>query len=128
MRCPNCRSEVAFQKELFRGMACKQCGSNLLITITYTRVLIFLALLSTEALLWVGDVRKLFYPALGVPFGFLASVCLGFPIAFLVLTVMVRTIPHYVPPTLVLRDPTTVTTLGLSHDRPTASSDRRTIR
>lgn len=119
MRCPNCQSEVGFQKELFHGMACKQCGSSLLVSITYTRVLIAVALLSTEALLWVGHVRKLFYPTLGVPFGFLASVLLGFPIAFLVLTVMVRIIPYCVPPVLVLRDPTTVTTLGLSHDHPT---------
>jgi len=119
MRCPSCQSEVAFQKELFRGMACKQCGSTLLVSVTYTRVLIVVALLSTEALLWVGHVRNLFYPSLGVPFGFLASALLGFPIAFLVLTVMVRTIPYCVPPVLVLRDPTPVTTLGLSHDHPT---------
>jgi hypothetical protein len=100
-------------------MACKQCGSTLLVSVTYTRVPIVVALLSTEALLWVGHARNLFYPTLGVPFGFLASVLLGFPIAFLVLTVMVRTIPHCVPPVLVLRDPTTVTTLGLSNDHPT---------
>jgi hypothetical protein len=119
MRCPNCQSEVAFQKELFRGMTCKRCESTLLVSLTYTRVLTVVALLSTEALLWVGQVRKLFYPTLGVPFGFLASVLMAFPIAFLVLTVMVRTIPYCVPPVLVLRDPTTVTTLGLSHDHPT---------
>ena len=119
MRCPNCQSEVAFQKELFRGMTCKRCESTLLVSLTYTRVLTVVALLSTEALLWLGQVRKLFYPTLGVPFGFLASVLLGFPIAFLVLTVMVRTIPYCVPPVLVLRDPTIVTTLRLSHDHPT---------
>ena len=71
--------------------------------------------------LWLGHVRKLFYPTFGVPFGFLASVVLGFPIAFIVLTVMVRVIPYFVPPVLVLRDPCTVTTLGLSDDHLTRS-------
>jgi DNA-directed RNA polymerase subunit RPC12/RpoP len=121
MLCPNCKSEVAFDKHLFRGMACEQCGSTLFVSVTYTRMLVVIALLSTEASLWVGQARKLFYPALGVPFGFLASVCLGFPIAFLVLTVMVRTIPYRLPPVLVLRNPTTVTTLGLSSNHPNNS-------
>ena len=89
------------------------CGSILLVCTTYSRVLVALAIIAAEALLWVGSVRKLFYPALGVEFGFFVSVFLGFPVAFLILTAMVRTIPRFIPPRLVSRRIGTVTTLGL---------------
>jgi len=121
LSCPNCRGVVPFQKQLFRGMPCKHCHSTLLVSETYSRALVVLALLLAEALLWVGNVRTLFYPALGIPFGALASFWLGFPVAFLLLTVMVRTIPRWFPPTLVLRHWGTVTTLGLSGDQETTT-------
>jgi hypothetical protein len=40
---------------------------------TYSRVLLALAIIAAEALLWAGSIRKLFYPALGPEFGFFAS-------------------------------------------------------
>ena len=118
MRCPNCHCGVPFEKALFRGMRCKACDSTLLVSQTYIRVLVLLGILAAEALLWVTNVRKLFYPSLGVPFGFLVSLWLGFLVAFVILTVMVRTVPRLVAPTLVLRHWGTVTTLGLAveHD------------
>jgi len=119
MSCPNCREVVAFQKELFRGMPCKHCNSTLLVSQTYSRALVLLALLLAEALLWVGNIRTLFYPTLGLPFGVLASFWLGFPVAFFLLTVIVRTILRWFPPTLVLRHWSTVTTLGLGHEKKT---------
>ena len=85
----------------------------LFVPATYSRVLVAIAIITAEALLWAGNIRKLFYPALGVQFGFLASLFLGFPVAFLILTAMVRTIPHFIPPRLVGRQTRTVTTLGL---------------
>jgi hypothetical protein len=85
----------------------------LFVPATYSRVLVALAIITAEALLWVGSVRKLFYPALGVELGFFASMFLGFPVAFLILTAMVRTIPRFIPPRLVSRHTGTVTTLGL---------------
>ena len=85
----------------------------LFVAATYSRVLVALAIITAEALLWVGGVRKLFYPALGVEFGFFASLFLGFPVAFLILTAMVRTIPRFIPPRLVGRQSGTVTSLGL---------------
>ncbi|PYV67577.1 MAG: hypothetical protein DMG96_38895 [Acidobacteria bacterium] len=121
MSCPNCREVVPFQKELFRGMPCKHCNSTLLVSQTYSRALVLLALLLAEALLWVGNIRTLFYPTLGLPFGVLASFWLGFPVAFFLLTVIVRTIQRWFPPTLVLRHWSTVTTLGLSHDQETTT-------
>ncbi|MGA7558179.1 MAG: hypothetical protein WBW01_10260 [Terriglobales bacterium] len=84
------------------------------VSLTYSRVLIFLSFLAAQGLLWVLKVRELFYPTLGVPFGFLASLWLAFPIAFVILTVLVRTVPRMVAPTLVLRDWGSVTTLGLT--------------
>jgi len=104
MRCPNCNCQGTFEKGLFRGTRCKECGSTMLASLTYLRVLILLSFLAAEILLWMANIRKLFYPTLGVPFGFLASVSLGFPLAFLVLTVLARTAPRVVAPTLVTRD------------------------
>ena len=116
MRCPNCQRQVPFEKGLFRGTRCKGCNVTLLVSQVYSRVLALFAIFAAEALLWVSNARKLFYPSLGVEFGFLASICLGFPVPFFMLSVMVRTIPHLVPPTLVLRHWSTVTTLELNAD------------
>src|SRR2546428_2715200 len=117
MRCPNCGCQVAFEKGLFRGRRCKECGATMLVSLTYLRVLMLLSFLAAEIVLWITNIRQLFYPTLGVPFGFLASVSLGFPVAFLILTVLVRTAPRVVEPTLVPRDLDSLTTLGLSTDR-----------
>ena len=114
MRCPNCRRQVPFEKGLFRGTRSMGCNLTLQVSQTYSRVLVLVAIFAAEALLWVSNTRKLFYPGLGVEFGFLASLYLGFPIAFFILSVMVRTIPHLPPPALVLRDwDDTITTLKL---------------
>lgn len=85
----------------------------MLISAPYSRVLVAIAIIAAEALLWISNVRKLFYPAFGVEFGFFASLFLGFPVAFLILTGIVRTIPRFIPPRLVSRRTSTVTTLGL---------------
>jgi hypothetical protein len=118
MRCMNCDAAVAFEKGLFRGKRCKECGGMMLVSLSYVRVLMLLSFLLAELLLWVLNVRALFYPALGVPFGFLASVSLGYPLGFLILTVLVRTVPRVVGPKLVSRYWGPIVTLGLSakHD------------
>ena len=117
MRCPNCHRRVPFEKGLFRGTRCMGCNLTLRVSQTYSRVLVLVAMFAAQALLWASNTRKLFYPSLGVEFGFLASLCLGFPVAFFILSVMVRTIPRLTPPTLVLRDwDDTITTLKLDRD------------
>jgi len=113
MQCPSCQSQVTFRKELFRGAHCKACGSMLFVSATYSRVLVAFAIIAAEGLLWVGSIRKLFYPALGVEFGFFASLFIGFPVAFLILTAIVRTIPRLIQPRLVSRQTGAVTTLGI---------------
>lgn len=128
MQCPSCHSHVAFDKGLFRGARCQECNSTVWVSQTYIRVLMLLSFLAAQGLLWVVNVRKLFYPTLGVPFGFLASLWLAFPVAFFILTVLVRTVPRMAAPTLVLRDWGSVTTLGIAaednRDMITASAKR----
>lgn len=123
-----CRCHVEFDKRLFRGARCKECNSPLLVSETYIRVLMLLSFLAAEALLWITNTRKLFYPTLGVPFGFLASLWIGFPLAFVILTVLVRTVPRLIAPTLVPRHWGSVNTLGLAaednHDTTTVGAKR----
>ncbi len=113
MRCPNCQQPVAFRKEIFKSVRCGTCNTMLLVSQTYLRMLGLLSFLIAWALLWVLNVRSMFYPFLGVLFGFLASLWLGFPVAFLVLTVLVQTVPRVVSPKLVLRHWGAITTLDL---------------
>jgi hypothetical protein len=114
LHCPNCSSQVPFDKSLFGGRHCKKCGSTMVISLTYGRVLMLLSFLTAEILLWIVNIRQLFYPTLGVIFGFLASFSLGYPLAFVILTVLVRTAPRVVAPKLVSRNWGSVTTLDLS--------------
>ena len=114
LHCPNCNSQVPFDKSLFGGRHCKKCGSTIVISLTYIRVLMLLSILAAEVLLWILNIRQLFYPTLGVIFGFLASIWLGYPLAFVILTVLARTAPHVVAPKLVSRNWGSFTTLGLS--------------
>lgn len=46
----------------------------LFVATTYSRVLVALAIIIAEALVWLGIVRKLFYPALGFRSGQLPQV------------------------------------------------------
>ncbi len=63
------------------------------------------------------NIRVLFYPTLGIVFGFLASASLGYPLGFLILTVLVRTAPRVVEPRLVPRRLGSLTTLGLGDSK-----------
>jgi hypothetical protein len=113
LHCPNCNSQVPFDKSLFGGRHCKKCGSTMVISLAYVRVLMLLSFLAAEILLWIANIRQLFYPTLGVIFGFLASIWLGFPLAYVILTVLARTVPRVVAPKLVIRNWGPFTTLDL---------------
>jgi hypothetical protein len=86
----------------------------MVISLTYVRVLMLLSFLLAETLLWIGNICLVFYPTLGVTFGFLASITLGYPLALLILTVLARTAPRVVAPKLVHRNWGSFTTLRLS--------------
>jgi hypothetical protein len=73
-------------------------------------------LASAWALLWFTNVRRVFYPTLGVEFGFIASLWLGFPVAFVILFAFVRIVPRVVKPKLVHRHWGTVTSLDLNSE------------
>ncbi len=122
MRCPSCNSEIPFEMDVFRKKRCKRCGARLLVSATYQRVLVLLSLSAAEFLLWVANIRALFYPSYGVVFGFLASVWLGFPLGFLILVALVRIAPRVVAPRLVERYWGAITTLDLSGNE-TVSTD-----
>lgn len=127
MRCPNCSCQVAFELGLFRGRRCKECGGTMLVSDTYGSVLMLLSFLAAQILLWMLNIRHLFYPTLGEIFGFLVSVSLGYPLGFLILTVLVRTAPRVVEPTLVARHWDSLITLGLStkHDATPSAEKKR---
>ncbi len=114
MRCPSCNLEIPVEEDGFRKKRCKRCGAKLLISATYVRVLWLLSFIAAEVLLWVGNMRAVFYPSLGVVIGFLVSACLGFPLAFLVLAQLLRHAPRVVAPRLVSRESGEITTLDLS--------------
>jgi hypothetical protein len=90
------------------------------------RAIVLISLLLAFILVWVADVRKLFYPTLGLEFGFIAALWLTLPVAFLVLTAVVRIVPRFVPPTLVFRhQDDVVTSLNLSDNDKDVDSNNR---
>jgi len=116
MHCPNCKLELPSAVNIFRGTRCRRCNAVLLVSATYGRILLLLSLTSAWALLWFTDVRRVFYPVLGVEFGFIASLWLGFPVAFVILFALVRIAPRVVTPKLVHRHWGTVTALELTSE------------
>lgn len=79
----------------------------------YSRVLAIASLLLAWTLLW-ATIRDSLFSRLGNVFGFEALLLLGLPAAFLILMILVRTVPVVIPPKLVVKHASTVTTLGLA--------------
>jgi len=102
MRCPKCNLLIGFDREAFRrDFTCKQCGVKLVVSQTYSRMLVLLSLVFGFGLPWVAQFQKFLIPALGPLVGFIAILAMGFPLAFAILFLLVRTLPHLVPPSLV---------------------------
>jgi len=119
MRCPSCQHPIVSDSIFRRSMHCPACNAKLMVSETYSRILVLISLFIAWGLLWVLNVRSFFYALLCVPLGFSASLWLGFPMAFLVLWVLVRTLPRVVIPKIVLRHSGTITTLDLHADAET---------
>jgi hypothetical protein len=115
MRCPSCHRKFHSSWACFAGYAAEGAIRSCL-SQRSTPAQVLLSLLAAWGLLWVTNIRKLFYPSLGVEFGFLASLWLGFPVAFLILTVKVRNVSRVISPTQVLRHWGPVTTLNLTDE------------
>ena len=114
MRCPECGLRMAFDKRVFRqGFLCEQCGAKLLVSETYSRMLVVISIVLGFGLPWVVHLAKLLILVLGPLAGFIAVLALGFPLAFVVLSLMVRVVPRLISPPLVLchNDPITVLNL-----------------
>ncbi|MGB8061535.1 MAG: hypothetical protein WCF26_06560 [Candidatus Sulfotelmatobacter sp.] len=104
IQCPRCLASIVVPKSIYRtGGRCTQCGAELRVSPTYARVLSVLSMWVGVVLLWVVHVRVLDFFVFVVPMW------------LVVLSIMVRVVPHFVPPRLELRGSSeTVLTLGLT--------------
>ena len=118
VRCPKCGLRSAFDNRVFRkGFLCEQCAAKLLVSETYTRILVVISIVLGFGLPWVVHLAKLLILVLGPLAGFIAALALGFPLAFAILFLMVRVVPRLISPPLVLRhnDPITMLNLTAEH-------------
>ena len=103
---------MPFSKEVFgRHFACQRCGVTLLVSETYDRALVLLSILLSFGLLWLSGILEI-SSDYGC-FGFALSLASGFPLAFVLLMGIVRIVPSFIPPQLVRRHNTHITTLDL---------------
>ncbi len=104
IQCPRCLVSIVVPKSIYRtGGRCTECGTELRVSPTYERVLSALSMSAGVVLLWVVHVRVLAFFVFVVPMW------------LVVLSVMVRVVPYFVPPRLELRgSPEAVLTLGLT--------------
>jgi hypothetical protein len=100
-----------------KGFLCEQCAAKLLVSETYTRILVVISIVLGFGLPWVVHLAKLLILVLGPLAGFIAALALGFPLAFAILFLMVRVVPRLISPPLVLRhnDPITMLNLTAEH-------------
>jgi len=108
---------MEFDRQVFAGTGfqCEGCGNSLFASESYCRRLYGLSVLFALALWWFGHVPGILFRAFGLP-GFIAALVLALAGVFFVLVVVVRTVPYWVPPSLVLRHDGTVLTLHLGND------------
>jgi hypothetical protein len=101
--CPQCLGRIPVSRDVFRkGYKCIRCGTDVVASATYARVLSLLSMLLSIGFLWAIHARILYFLILVIP------------IWLLILSVMVRVVPHFVAPHLDLVNSSTVTKLGIS--------------
>jgi hypothetical protein len=126
MRCPRCNLEMVFDKRVFgREFQCERCGSKLFVSEIYGRMLMVISVVLGFGLPWIAHLHKLLISALGPLAGFIAVLALGFPLAFVVLFLMVRLVPRLISPPLVLRHNDPITALNLIAEREERGSGRQ---
>ena len=105
LRCPRCDGPIPVStKSVRKGNRCAQCGSELRVSEIYSRVLSVASMLLGAIVLWVIHVRN-------VSFFFWV-----FPAWLAVLSVLVRIVPHVLPPRLELHDSGPFISLGLGNE------------
>jgi predicted RNA-binding Zn-ribbon protein involved in translation (DUF1610 family) len=113
--CPVCSAAVEISKSFFGlDFRCPHCGAELKVSPQYTRVLGIVSVLVGYVLAWkIGTYGP--RACGGIPWGFYL---LWIPIGFVFLSILIRTVPFLIRPTLVLRRPfeSHLTTMNLSSD------------
>jgi len=110
--CPRCAGAVEVCRTVFRSdLKCPHCCADLRVSALYTRVIVIFSLILASVVAWeiarIGPTSCF----VGIPWAFYV---LWLPVAFLMLTVIVRIAPHMVTPTLVLRRRDEFPTLNLT--------------
>ena len=89
VKCPQCGGRVALSKEVFReDFHCVRCEVPLHVSVWYCRFFVLLSLVMAVALLWGAGVTDLW------------TLVLFIPLAFVIMTILVRTVIFVVPPPL----------------------------
>lgn len=102
MTCPNCGLRMPFDRRAFRrGFLCGRCESELRISELYSRVLGIISLLVGFGLVWLPIVHGFGTVLLRSCIGFVMLLALGFPVAAVVLFLLVRLAPLVLSPRLV---------------------------
>ena len=92
--CPRCAAKLPISKSLFRqDLRCSRCQTRLHVSVSYSRTLYFLSMLTSLALLWSAGIRDLWL------------LLLIFPVGFAFLTAAVRVMPFIVRPPLHIGKP-----------------------
>ena len=110
--CPACSKALEVSRLVFLpNFACRHCRVALKVSLPYLRSLVVLSVLLGYALTW--EASRIFSPSylFGIPTLFLV---LWVPIGYLSLIVLVRVVPFFVKPKLVLEWPSEFTTLSLT--------------
>jgi hypothetical protein len=119
MRCPKCNSRMAFDRRVFRrGFLCRQCGSELAVSETYSRVLVAISIVLGFGLPWFPLIQGYSSAFLRSCVGLVALLGLEVLLALATLFLLVRVAPFLVSPPLVLRRETPISVLGLGSSPP----------
>src|SRR5438046_9168715 len=83
MRCPQCNLEMPFDRRVFsRDFLCEQCGTKLLVSEAYSRMLVAISIVIGFGLPWVAHLHELLIPALVPLAGFIAVLASDFASGF----------------------------------------------
>jgi len=104
MTCPHCGFKIAFDSRAYRrGFLCERCGSELIVSETYSRVLIIVSIVLGFGMLWTPIFQSHWVAPLRSCIGLVGLLALGLPAALAMLFLLVRLAPSLVPPPLILR-------------------------
>jgi hypothetical protein len=113
--CPVCSVAIELSRSVFLlDFRCPHCGAALKVSPLYTRIQVLFSVLVGYVLAWkIGTYGP--RACGGIPWGFYL---LWIPIGFVFLSILIRTVPFLVRPTLVLRRPfeSHLTTMNLTSD------------